>query len=100
MARLRQYETILKKWKQGKYIKHREMEAIVRKTQQRNLVDVNRGALAFKVREKPIETERIQRWMRTRGIPDDELYAPNSPEREYIMIGCVSHRLTLLSNPL
>lgn len=53
------------------------MAAIVRKMQQRNLVDIDQRSLAFKVRSKPVDPKGIRRWMRRKGVPDDELYAPS-----------------------
>lgn len=82
IARLRQYETPLKKWKLGKYIKHREMAAIVRKMQHRTLIEVDKGDLTFEVRNKPVEIERIRRWMRTHDVASDDLYAQSPPARK------------------
>lgn len=58
------------------------MTAIVRKQQQRDLVDIEKGPLAFSVRGKPVEPERIQRWMRSRGVSRDDRYAPDFAARE------------------
>lgn len=82
-ARLRQYETTLKEWKLGKYIKHREMAAIVRKMQHRRLVEVDKGDLSFEVRNKPVEMDRIRRWMRTHGVASDDIYVQSPPVCKY-----------------
>lgn len=59
------------------------MVAIVRKAQQRKLIDTDKDNLAFEVRGKPVEIERIHRWMRTHGIASDDLYIQSPPARKY-----------------
>ncbi|KAF3044009.1 hypothetical protein E8E12_005978 [Didymella heteroderae] len=87
---LRQYEKVIEKWKLSKNIKTREIAAIVRKQQQRDLVDVNKGPLAFSVRGKPVEPERRQRWMRSRGVSKNELYAPDSAASTPSDVDCLT----------
>ncbi|KAF2627195.1 hypothetical protein BU25DRAFT_368965 [Macroventuria anomochaeta] len=100
-AELRQYETVIEKWKLGKYIKLREMASIVRKVQQRKLIDIDQGDLTFKVRGKRVETERIKRWMRAHGVPEDELYVPSPPAPTPSDVECqtTSERSTPVQSP-
>jgi hypothetical protein len=81
--RIRQYRIRIKKWKLDKKVKPDEMMAIVRRWQQRKLVETDRGTLGFKVRDRPVEAEKILRWMRTYNVPEDELYAPSPSAREF-----------------
>ena len=54
------------------------MRAIVRKRQQRKLVEFNKGELSFKVRGKKVKPQKVDRWMKRNEIPESVLYAPSS----------------------
>ncbi|KAF2627190.1 hypothetical protein BU25DRAFT_393898 [Macroventuria anomochaeta] len=86
-AEIRQYRTRISKWKLDKNIKPKEMKAIVRKTQHRNLVEVDRASLRFKVRGQEVEQEKITRWMRTHDVSHHNLYAPSSVACECAFCG-------------
>lgn len=53
------------------------MKAIVRKRQKRKLVEIDKGELAFKVRGRSVEPEKIDRWMKRNGVTDTMIYAPS-----------------------
>lgn len=53
------------------------MKAIVRKRQQRKLVETGKGELMFKVRGSVVEPRKIDRWMKKEGVPESMLYAPS-----------------------
>jgi len=53
------------------------MKAIVRKRQQRKLVESNKGELAFIVRGNIVEPKKVDRWMKRNEIPESILYAPS-----------------------
>lgn len=76
-ATIRQYRTRVSQWGLDKNIKPDEMKAIVRKRQKRNLIETNKGELAFKVRGNVVEAEKIDRWMKRHDIPEDTVYAPS-----------------------
>ncbi|KAH7113304.1 hypothetical protein B0J11DRAFT_572773 [Dendryphion nanum] len=76
-AEIRQYRTRISQWGKDKNIKPQEMRAIVRKRQQRNLVDVERSELVFEIRGDPVEPQKIDRWMKRNGVPESLLYAPS-----------------------
>ena len=59
-----------------KNIKPKEMRAIVRKQQQRKLVEVDKPELIFKIRGCQVEPQNIDRWMKRYGVPESALYAP------------------------
>ncbi|KAF2271084.1 TPR-like protein, partial [Lojkania enalia] len=83
-AELRQYRTRVSQWGKDKNVKPQEMRAIVRKRQQRRLVEVNKGELLFKVRGKQVEPQKIDRWMKSHEVPESLLYAPTTPSA----VGC------------
>jgi hypothetical protein len=60
-----------------KNVKANEMRAIVRKRQQRKLVETNKRELVFAVRENVVEPEKVDRWMRRNKIPESIPYAPS-----------------------
>jgi hypothetical protein len=60
-----------------KNIKPNEMEVIVKKRQQRKLVETDKGELNFRIRGSEVPTEKIDRWMRRKGISEDLVYAPS-----------------------
>jgi hypothetical protein len=53
------------------------MKAIVRKQQQRKLVETDKSDLIFKVRGNVVEPDKIGRWMKRNEIPEDTVYAPS-----------------------
>ena len=75
--RLRQYRTRITQWGNDKNIKPKEMRAIVRKQQQRKLVEVDKGELEFKVRGCTVNPQKINRWMKRNNVADSFLYAPS-----------------------
>jgi hypothetical protein len=60
-----------------KNIKPDEMEVIVKKRQQRKLVETDKGELNFRIRGSEVLTEKIDRWMKRKGISEDLVYAPS-----------------------
>ncbi|KAK3370648.1 hypothetical protein B0H63DRAFT_441076 [Podospora didyma] len=74
-AELRQYRFRISKWGLDKKVKPHEYQAIVRKRQRRKLVDTHRGELAFTVRGVEVDNQKIERWMKGRGISDHLPYA-------------------------
>lgn len=73
----RQYRTRITRWGQDKNIKKKEMGAIVRKYQQRNLVDTHKLEQKFTVRGTTVEPDQIDQWMVRYGVSRDSLYAPS-----------------------
>jgi len=51
------------------------MEAIIRKRQRRKLGEPNKKMLAFKVRGIEVESRKIERFMKEKGIQDDDAYS-------------------------
>jgi len=58
-----------------KKVKPEEMRAIVRKRQRRKLVEDNKAELAFTVRGKTVEPQKVDRWMKRNNVPESSLYA-------------------------
>jgi hypothetical protein len=58
-------------------VKPNEMKAIVRKRQQGRLVDTDKGDLAFRVRGRVVEPEKIDRYEKRKGITESMEYAPS-----------------------
>jgi hypothetical protein len=54
------------------------MKAIVRKRQQRRLVESDKRELLFAVRGNVVETKKVDRWMKRNGIAESILYSPMS----------------------
>jgi hypothetical protein len=79
-TRERQYRTQISRWGWDKNIKYHEMEAIVRKQQQRKLVETEKGRLRFTVRKRNVDPVKIRRWMEREGITEDALFAPSPIE--------------------
>jgi hypothetical protein len=77
LYRVRQYRTRVSQWGLDKNIKPEEMRSIVRKRQQRKLVEVNKGELIFQVRGYKIEPQKIDRWMKRHEVSESALYAPS-----------------------
>ena len=55
------------------------MKAIVRKRQTRQLVEVGKKPLHFKIRENSVELEKVERWMKRNNVQETILYGPSSP---------------------
>ncbi|KAH7111912.1 hypothetical protein B0J13DRAFT_659465, partial [Dactylonectria estremocensis] len=77
LYRIRQYRTRISQWGKDKNIKPVEMTAIVRKRQQRKLVEVDKGELIFTIRGSTVESQKIDRWMNRHRVPENLLYAPS-----------------------
>jgi hypothetical protein len=75
--RPRQYKSRIQKWKLDKNVKSKEMEAIVRKRQQRTLQEPFRPGLVFHVRGQQVEQAKIERWMHGKGMSDSALFVPS-----------------------
>jgi hypothetical protein len=73
-----------------KNVKPKEVKAIVRKRQQRKLVETDKKERIFQIRGSIVETRKIDRWMKKEVAPESMLYAP-SP---------AACKKTLRSNPL
>jgi hypothetical protein len=58
------------------------MQAIVRKRQERKLVETDKRQLVFKVRGSEVELQKIERWMKRHNVADSFLYAPNPGARK------------------
>jgi hypothetical protein len=74
---LRQYRTRISQWGEDKNVKPQEMKAIVRKRQMRKLVETNKGDLIFEVRNRQVEPQKIERWMKRHEVADSFLYVPS-----------------------
>lgn len=77
LYRIRQYRTRISQWGKDKNIKPVEMTAIVRKRQQRKLVEIDKGELIFTIRGSTVESQKIDRWMNRHRVPENLLYAPS-----------------------
>jgi len=53
------------------------MKAIVRKRQQRKLVETDKRELVFQVRGNVVEPGKIDRWMKRNGVAESMIYAPS-----------------------
>ncbi|KAJ4122769.1 hypothetical protein NW768_010212 [Fusarium equiseti] len=76
-ASLKQYQARISKWGKDKKIKKPEMAAIVRKRQQRKLVEVDKRKQIFSVRGRNVEPHKIDRWMVRHEVSQTSLYAPS-----------------------
>jgi hypothetical protein len=76
LCRLRQYRSRISQWGLDKNVKSVEMKAIVRKRQQRRLVE-DKGDLRFTVRGTTVEQHKIERWMKLNKVPESFLYVPS-----------------------
>jgi hypothetical protein len=54
------------------------MKVIVQKRQRRKLVEDEKRDLVFRVRGSIVEPEKIDRWMKRRGLAENQLYSPSS----------------------
>ncbi|ORY17830.1 Tetratricopeptide repeat-domain-containing protein [Clohesyomyces aquaticus] len=87
-AELRQYRTRISQWGKDKNVKPREMEAIVRKRQNRKLLEPNKGPLMFEVRGGQVEPQKIKRWMKRHDVAESFLYAPSPAASTPSAVGC------------
>ncbi|KAF2466286.1 TPR-like protein [Lindgomyces ingoldianus] len=78
-AEIRQYRTRISQWGKDKNIKPEEMKAIVRKRQERKLVESSKRELVFTVRGSEVEPQKINRWMKRNNVRESLLYAPTTP---------------------
>ncbi|KAF5633432.1 kinesin light chain 2 [Fusarium sp. NRRL 52700] len=76
-AQLRQYQSRITKWGKDKNIKKPEMTAIVRKHQQREILETDKRKLCFTVRGREVDAGKINRWMDRNNVPRNDLYAPS-----------------------
>ncbi|KAF5637361.1 kinesin light chain 2 [Fusarium tjaetaba] len=76
-AQTRQYQSRITKWGRDKNIKKVEMAAIVRKHQQREILETDKRKLRFTVRGREVEANKIDRWMDRNNVPRNDLYAPS-----------------------
>ncbi|KAH7088838.1 hypothetical protein FB567DRAFT_319314 [Paraphoma chrysanthemicola] len=88
MHRIRQYRSRITKWKLDKNIKPAEMKCIVKKRQQRKLLEPNKPDLMFRVRGNPVEPAKVQRWMNRHDVPDSMLYAASPVASTPSAISC------------
>lgn len=75
--RIRQYKSQFKKWGLGRNVTSREMKAIVRKRQQRKILEPSKPELVFTVRATEVHPDKIERWMDRHDVHESELYAPS-----------------------
>ncbi|KAF5972154.1 hypothetical protein FBULB1_8876 [Fusarium bulbicola] len=76
-AQPRQYQSRITKWGKDKNVKKVEMKAIVRKHQQREILETEKRKLCFIVRGREVDTGKIDRWMDRNNVPRNDLYAPS-----------------------
>jgi hypothetical protein len=67
----------ISQWGLDKNVKPNEMKAIVKKRQQRRLVETDKGELVFRVRGRVVGPEKVDGWMKRNGIPGSMLYCPS-----------------------
>ncbi|KAF2248169.1 hypothetical protein BU26DRAFT_519899 [Trematosphaeria pertusa] len=101
IAEERQYRTRISQWRKDKNVKPQEMKAIVRKRQQRKLVEVDKRGLVFEVRDNEVEPRKIDRWMKRHGIPESLPYAPSPAASTPSAVICrtISERGTPVPSP-
>ncbi|KAF1838133.1 hypothetical protein BDW02DRAFT_489931 [Decorospora gaudefroyi] len=74
-AEIRQYRSRVSQWKLDKNIKPDEMKAIVRRRQQRTLLEPEKPGLKFRVRSQVVEPLKIERWMKRHDVRESMPYA-------------------------
>ncbi|KIM95304.1 hypothetical protein OIDMADRAFT_71929, partial [Oidiodendron maius Zn] len=77
IAELRQYRTRISQWGMDKNVKPNEMSAVVKKRQQRKIIEVNKRDLVFHVRGHKVDPQKIDRWMKRHEVPESLLYVPS-----------------------
>lgn len=60
------------------------MKAIVRRRQQRALVETDKADLTFRVRGLEVEPQKIERWMKRHAVIESMVYAPSPAARELV----------------
>ncbi|KAL6922334.1 hypothetical protein FSHL1_006297 [Fusarium sambucinum] len=100
-AELRQYRTRITQWGKDKNVKPQEMSAIVRKRQQRKLVEIDKREQSFTVRGRNVEPHKIDRWMSRNDVSQASLYAPSPAASTPSAVGCqtISERDSVVSSP-
>ncbi|KAF4997295.1 hypothetical protein FDECE_12112 [Fusarium decemcellulare] len=93
----RQFQTRISQWGGDKNIKPVEMKAIVRKQQQRKLVEVDKGELSFTVRGSNVGQKKIDRWMKRHEVSESRLYAPSPAASTPSAVSC--HTISELGSP-
>ncbi|EWY90059.1 hypothetical protein FOYG_07685 [Fusarium oxysporum NRRL 32931] len=100
-AQPRQYQSRITKWGKDKNIKKVEMTAIVRKHQQREILETGKRKLCFTVRGREVEADKINRWMDRNNVPRNDLYAPSPAASTPSAVNCktISERGSLAHSP-
>ncbi|WKT45107.1 Tetratricopeptide repeat [Fusarium oxysporum f. sp. vasinfectum] len=100
-AQPRQYQSRITKWGKDKNIKKVEMTAIVRKHQQREILETGKRKLCFTVRGREVEADKIDRWMDRNNVPRNDLYAPSPAASTPSAVNCrtISERGSLAHSP-
>ncbi|RKL50408.1 hypothetical protein BFJ70_g1568 [Fusarium oxysporum] len=100
-AQARQYQSRITKWGKDKNIKKVEMTAIVRKHQQREILEPGKRKLCFTVRGREVEADKIDRWMDRNNVPRNDLYAPSPAASTPSAVNCrtISERGSLAHSP-
>ncbi|RKK19638.1 hypothetical protein BFJ66_g6477 [Fusarium oxysporum f. sp. cepae] len=100
-AQPRQYQSRITKWGKDKNIKKVEMTAIVRKHQQREILETGKRKLCFTVRGREVEADKINRWMDRNNVPRNDLYAPSPAASTPSAVNCktISERGSLSHSP-
>ncbi|RFN46232.1 tpr-like protein [Fusarium flagelliforme] len=83
-AELRQYRTRISQWGKDKNIKPAEMAAIVRKRQQRKIVEIDKGEQSFSVRGRDVEPHKIDRWMVRNEVSQASFHPIRNPLSYYL----------------
>ncbi|KAF2189775.1 hypothetical protein K469DRAFT_625736 [Zopfia rhizophila CBS 207.26] len=78
------------------------MRAIVRKRQQRKVIEANKGELVFQVRGYEVEPQKIDRWMKRHEVPESLLYAPSPTASTPSAVRCrtISERNSPVQSPM
>ncbi|KAF2467662.1 uncharacterized protein BDR25DRAFT_291611 [Lindgomyces ingoldianus] len=77
------------------------MEAIVRKQQQRKLLEVDKRELEFTVRGSRVKPQKIDRWMKRNSVTKNSLYAPSPATSTPSAVDCrtISERGSPVPSP-
>ncbi|MCJ1420438.1 hypothetical protein MMC32_006795 [Xylographa parallela] len=71
-ASRKQYNTKIQQWHIGKNVRDIEMRAIVRKEMQRKMENPAKNSV-FRVRKRPVNSQKIERFMRDKGFEGDDV---------------------------
>jgi hypothetical protein len=75
---VKQYKDRIEKWGINvKNFKGSEMKAVVRKKQKRKLDEQKESG--FRIRGREVGSEKIEKFMKRNGIPENSEYWPTSP---------------------